>query len=483
MARDRGVPWWGAVCSAAAPVLLGVGSTIGGHLQPRPYNAMTGTIQGLTFPDLVHVLGYSETLLSNGKVLLAGGLANGLSGFINYTYLYDPTNQSFKPTGPLVNNRGYHTATLLTDGRVLIAGGYSGTPETDYASAELYDPANGSFSKTTSMTRPRADHTATLLRDGRVLFVGGELMSGTPGGPESTAELYVPDGLTTTSTCGKYGILDGQCRRIAILPWYAGILGQWETDINLDSSVGAVRFAYIESAALTYDGIGHNMLLDASDLAGSFIAEGVDSIQGNYSARILGGEDCVQSNCKTVPSTGSLVVTIDGPNAAALDASSVRATLKLLSADGTVLGQADAPVVFADQASRKWVASITDTPLSKQSQPGATVVSFAVANLAAAAQAVNVKVFDAPGNLVVSATTPVLNGAASLGSPFEAVNAVGGVYAVTLSGLLGMELVPSAGDTVFRGTVTFEGAAGGKIAPLIVQMNWPSITSIPARRE
>jgi len=47
MARDRGVPWWGAVCSAAAPVLLGVGSTIGGHLQPRPYNAMTGTVSAL----------------------------------------------------------------------------------------------------------------------------------------------------------------------------------------------------------------------------------------------------------------------------------------------------------------------------------------------------------------------------------------------------------------------------------------------------
>ena len=46
-ARDRGVPWWGAVCSAAAPVLLGAGSTIGGHLQPRPYNAMTGTVSAL----------------------------------------------------------------------------------------------------------------------------------------------------------------------------------------------------------------------------------------------------------------------------------------------------------------------------------------------------------------------------------------------------------------------------------------------------
>jgi hypothetical protein len=47
MARACGVPWWGAVCSAAAPVLLVAGSTIGGHLQPRPYNAMTGTVSAL----------------------------------------------------------------------------------------------------------------------------------------------------------------------------------------------------------------------------------------------------------------------------------------------------------------------------------------------------------------------------------------------------------------------------------------------------
>ena len=47
MARGRGVPWWGAVCSAAAPVLLTVGSTIGGRFQPRPYNAMTSTVSAL----------------------------------------------------------------------------------------------------------------------------------------------------------------------------------------------------------------------------------------------------------------------------------------------------------------------------------------------------------------------------------------------------------------------------------------------------
>ena len=214
------------------------------------------------------------------------------------------------------------------------------------------------------------------------------------------------------------------------------------------------------------------------------LAESVDDITGAYSARILAGQDCNgQLGCQTVGSLGSLVITIDGPDATALDNAEVGATYKLLGSDGAVAGEADAPVVFRDQASSAWSAPVTNTPLSKQAQPGATVMSFAVANLSAGAQAVVVKVFDGSGKLVGSATTPVLTGATSLGAPFEDADGVGGVYAVTLSGLLGTDLVPSVGDTVFHGTVTFEGAAGGKIAPLVVQMNRPSITSIPATPE
>ena len=130
-------------------------------------------------------------------------------------------------------------------------------------------------------------------------------------------------------------------------------------------------------------------------------------------------------------------------------------------------------------AHNQWSATIQETPLSQHAQPGATVTSFAVANLASAPQAVIVNIFDSSGKLVASAKTPVLTAATSQGPVFEDAATVGGVYPAPLSSLLGIDLVPALGEKVFRGTVTFVGEAGGKIAPLILQMNGPAILSVP----
>jgi hypothetical protein len=56
--------------------------------------------------------------------------------------LYDPTTGTFAATGSMTTARVGSTATLLSDGRVLVAGGYAlsnGQGEAT-ASAELYQP-------------------------------------------------------------------------------------------------------------------------------------------------------------------------------------------------------------------------------------------------------------------------------------------------------------------------------------------------------
>jgi N-acetylneuraminic acid mutarotase len=143
---------------------------------------------------------HTATLLTNGKVLVVGGITNnGVS--ISITELYDPITGSWSLTGSLLTARSGHTATLLQDGRVLVVGGITNN-ETYLASAEIYNPSTGVWSSTGSLEIFRVNHTATRLLNGKVLVIGGYrkivLNSADPNsihvirGTISYAELYDP---------------------------------------------------------------------------------------------------------------------------------------------------------------------------------------------------------------------------------------------------------------------------------------------------
>jgi hypothetical protein len=105
--------------------------------------------------------------------------------------VWDPETASFGPAGELAEGRWSHTTTLLSDGRVLVAGGGPGGEPWVFASAETWDPATALFTPSGSIAEERSDHTTTLLPDGRVLIVGGALAESYAGGLTS-AELYDP---------------------------------------------------------------------------------------------------------------------------------------------------------------------------------------------------------------------------------------------------------------------------------------------------
>lgn len=119
-------------------------------------------------------------LLPSGKVLIVGALNDASAE------LFDPATQTFSLTGSMTTPRAGATATLLPDGRVLVAGGVATAVPVTLSSAELYDPASGTFSPTASMAQTRWAHTATLLQDGRVLVTGG---SGAAGPAQDTTHL------------------------------------------------------------------------------------------------------------------------------------------------------------------------------------------------------------------------------------------------------------------------------------------------------
>lgn len=144
-------------------------------------------------------VGHTATILSDGRVLVAGG-ANGTGCNLSSTEMFDPVNDSFSDSAEMSVGRAGHTAIGLSDGKVLIAGGFScDSPNGGIvASAELYDPATSSFLLTGVMSTPRAGHTSTVLSNGKVLITGGN--ADTSGSPLSSAELYDPDTATFTLT-------------------------------------------------------------------------------------------------------------------------------------------------------------------------------------------------------------------------------------------------------------------------------------------
>jgi hypothetical protein len=176
----------------------------------------TSTAKFTPTGDLQDARGFhTATLLTDGKVLMAGGATRAKGDPLcdegkTSAELYDPNSGSFTKTGSLSTERYAHTATLLQNGDVLLAGGFgSGSDcedlgEPSQSSVEIYNSATGTFQTAGNMTTGRAGHTATLLPNGKVLFVGGGDQGGSTlpfyGTASATAELYDPSANVFTST-------------------------------------------------------------------------------------------------------------------------------------------------------------------------------------------------------------------------------------------------------------------------------------------
>jgi hypothetical protein len=187
--------------------VLVIGSFIAGA---EIYDPATGTF-GATVgtPAFTHGQSVTATKLLDGRVLIVGGNAAPTSAEI-----YDPGTGLFSATGSSSVDRRYHTATLLTNGKVLVAGGQDNQPQT-HAVAEIYDPGTGLFTLTGSLIDDRSSPAATLLGDGRVLVVGG-VQTTTPGFGIclSKGEIYDPGTGTFSAAAGD--MVNARCDTHAV---------------------------------------------------------------------------------------------------------------------------------------------------------------------------------------------------------------------------------------------------------------------------
>ena len=174
--------------------VLIAGGLASGHpvASAEVYDADTGEFAltgSMTEPRANHV----ATLLSNGTVLITGGAADGSAE------IYNPATSRFTRTGAMRDKAIYQTATRLNDGRVLVAGGRIGNSYT--AMAEFYTPSTGKFNRARTMKDNMENAQATLLQSGKVLIAGGD--RGDTGRHQvvlASAEIFNPARGTFTKT-------------------------------------------------------------------------------------------------------------------------------------------------------------------------------------------------------------------------------------------------------------------------------------------
>ena len=123
---------------------------------------------------------------------------------VAYPALLDP---SWTATGTMTTARARHASVLLSNGKVLIAGGTTGTG-VGLVTAELYDPATRTFAATGALTGPTFSPSIVELPGGKALIVEGDY--------EQTARASVYDATTGLFTA-TVGALPKPARGVVLL--------------------------------------------------------------------------------------------------------------------------------------------------------------------------------------------------------------------------------------------------------------------------
>lgn len=146
--------------------------------------------------------------LLDGRVLLVG------SGFTTAALLFDPATNQFVPAGDMTSIHGVlPTATRLVDGRVLVAGGL-GDDVTGTEHTELFSPGTDTFVAGPAMSVGRERHVAILLPDGMVMLAGGS----DNGDVHDGADLFDPSDNTITPMAGKMAAERSDFAGVGLIP-------------------------------------------------------------------------------------------------------------------------------------------------------------------------------------------------------------------------------------------------------------------------
>lgn len=201
------------------------------------YNPATGQLTETGSRSQRHDAG-AGVLLSDGRLLLAGGVDDSGMHYLATAELYDPATGHFTATGSMRAAREAPGAALLPDGRVLIAGGDQGDTGPDaviLSTAEIFDPRTGQFSSAGRLAAPRSNPLCASLPDGRVLVAGGETEDNGALTYLTSAETYDPTKKAFQPT-GAMDVAHFNGSIVALRDGRLLVAGGLDTDYNVVAS-------------------------------------------------------------------------------------------------------------------------------------------------------------------------------------------------------------------------------------------------------
>ncbi len=264
---------------------------------------------------------HSATLLANGKVLVAGGMgANPPSPAphrLASAELYDPATNTWSTVGSLAEARAHHSATLLSNGKVLVAGGSSNNANLPVNSAELFDPATNTWSGTGSFLEERRDHKSTLLPDGRVLIAGG---GNNFSGSLSSAALFDP----ATGTWGVAASLARARNYLSLTPLANGkVLAVGGFD---QLGIGILASAELYDPATNTWSAAGSLGTGRYDHTATQLSNGQVLVAGGFGSNFLASAELYDPASNSWSATGSLATARQFHTATALANGSVLAS-------------------------------------------------------------------------------------------------------------------------------------------------------------
>lgn len=236
---------------------------------------------------------HTATVLSSGRVLVAGGITGG--AVLASAEIYDPTSNTWASTGSMHVARASHTATPLASGAtILVAGGDDNTQA--LSSAETYSVTSGTWTSTGAMTGSRDYHDAWALDSTHVLVAGGASWTATTWNVLATSAIFT----STTNTWAATGSLY-QARVFAMSTSYG------TTPVVAGGDNGTTVLATSETYSTTFNtwGVTLGQMTTARENA-------VMMMTGGTTATAFGGTDYSGNPIATTESIGFLALAWTG---------------------------------------------------------------------------------------------------------------------------------------------------------------------------